>query len=332
MKNSQQKHFSFTDAAEKVLQEYANKKPMHYKNIIKKALEKKWIITEGLTPETTLTAVTGSENRRKIARGEEPRFYICGGGYYGLTVWQPKGLERQIEQNNKKVKEGLLKKIRLLPPEDFEKLIGEFLPRLGFDNVKVTSYRGDGGIDVLGELVVGDTIRTKMAIQVKRWKNNVQASTIRELRGSLTQHQQGLIITTSDFSKGAVEEANNPQKAQIALMSGERIVGLMVEHNVGITKKELNLISPDERWGVEEEPHIRVKDIDKKTIDIFGITKGKRYDAKLINLKRVKLNGKVFNSPSGAAKFVCGYSVDGWHFWRFIFNGEIKTIDYLRKR
>lgn len=330
MKNSQQKHFSFTDAAEKVLQKYANKKPMHYKDIIRKALEKKWIITEGLTPETTLAAVIGSENRRKIARGEEPRFYIYGGGYYGLTAWQPKGIERQIEQNNKKVKEELLKKIKLISPEDFEKLIGEFFSKLGFDNVKVTSYRGDGGIDVLGELVVGDAIRTKMVIQVKRWKHNVQATTVRELRGSLTQHQQGLVITTSDFSRGAVEEAKDPEKAPIALMNGKQLVELMVEYGVGIIKKDLNLISLGERWDIEKKPNI--KDIDKKIIEIFGITKGKRYNAKLINLKQVKLSGKIFNSPSGAAKFVCGYPVDGWYFWRFILNGETKTIDYLRKR
>lgn len=329
MGKNQQKHFSFTDAAEKVLQKYANKKQMHYKDMIGKALKNKWIITQGLTPGATLIAVIGLENRRKIARGEEPRFYIYGGGYYGLAAWQPKGLERQIEQTNKKVKEDLLKKIKSSPPEDFEKLIGELLPKLGFDNVEVTNYRGDGGIDVLGELVVGDIIRTKMVIQAKRWKNNVQAKTVRELRGSLTQHQQGLVIITSDFSKGAVEEANDPQKAPIALMDGEQLVELMVEYNVGIMKKELNLISLDERWGVGKEPDKKLKI--KKNINIFGITRGKRYNAKLINLKRVKLNRKVFDSPSSAAKSVCGYPIDGWHFWRFIHNGEIKTIDYLRK-
>jgi len=331
MKNDSKKYFSFTDAAEKVLKENSNKKPMHYKNIIKRALNKKWIITEGLTPQTTLTAVIGSENRRKIARGEEPRFRVYGNGYYGLSVWSPKGPQKQIELANKEVKERLLKKIKLVLPENFEKIIGELLPNLGFDNVKVTNYRGDGGIDVSGELVVGDTVRTKIVVQVKRWNKNIQVNTVRELRGSLTPHQQGLIITTSDFSRGAINDANNPQKAPIDLMNGKKLVELMVEHNVGIIKKELSLISLDEKWNIKTES-MKPKSINKKTINIFGVTKGKKHHAQLIDLKKVKLNHKIFNAPSSAAKSICGYPVNGWDFWKFISNGKTKTIDYLRKR
>ncbi|MFH0967826.1 MAG: restriction endonuclease, partial [Methanobacteriota archaeon] len=50
---------------------------------------------------------------------------------------------------------------------------------LGFDSVSVTRISGDGGIDVRGTLVVGDVIKTKLAVQVKRWKNNIQAPVIR---------------------------------------------------------------------------------------------------------------------------------------------------------
>jgi restriction system protein len=56
-------------------------------------------------------------------------------------------------------------------------------------------------------MVTGDVIRTRMAVQVKRWKANVQSPTFQQVRGSLGAHEQGLIITTSDFSKGARAEA-----------------------------------------------------------------------------------------------------------------------------
>jgi len=331
MKNDSKKYFSFTNAAEKVLKENMDKKSMHYKEIIKKALNRKWIITEGLTPETTLTAVIGSENRRKIARGEEPRFRVDGNGYYGLSIWNPKGPQKQIELANKEVKEKLLKKIKLILPENFEKIIGELLPNLGFDNVKVTNYGGDGGIDVLGELVVGDAVRIKIAVQVKRWNNNVQANVIRELRGSLTPHQQGLIITTSDFSRGAIDEANNRQKAPIDLMNGEKLVELMVEHNIGTTMKELNLISLDEKWNTKRDS-IEPKSINKKMINIFGTTHGKKYNAQLINLKQVRLNHKIFKTPTPAAVSICRYPTNGWNFWKFISNGKTKTISCLRSK
>jgi len=318
------KYLSFSEAAARVLREYADGKRMHYKEIIKTALEKGLIVSKGLTPETSLTAVIGSENRRRISRGEEPRFHAYGGGHYGLTSWLPKGVERQIELNNKKVKKELLERLKSVDAKEFEKLTAEFLTRIGFENINVTKYHGDGGIDIVGELVVGDVIRTKMAVQVKKWKYNVQGKTVRELRGGLTQHEQGLIITTSGFSTGAVKEAKDPYKAPIALMDGEQMVELMVEYEVGVIKKPLSLISLTE---LKEET---VKDIDMAKVEVFGFTRGKRYEAKLISLKQVELGGKLYRSPSGAAKSVCGYPVDGWHFWKFSLRGETKPIDYLR--
>lgn len=42
--------FSFIDCAQKVLEEFGGKKPMHYKEITGKALEKGWLVTSGKTP------------------------------------------------------------------------------------------------------------------------------------------------------------------------------------------------------------------------------------------------------------------------------------------
>ena len=41
--------FSFIDCAQKVLEEFGGKKPMHYKEITGKALEKGWLVTSGKT-------------------------------------------------------------------------------------------------------------------------------------------------------------------------------------------------------------------------------------------------------------------------------------------
>jgi restriction system protein len=91
-------------------------------------------------------------------------------------------------------------------------------------------------------LVVGDVIRTHMAVQVKRWKGNVQAPTVQQVRGSLGSHDQGLIITTSDFSAGAREEAALLNKTPIALMNGTQLVTLLVEHGIGVRRTAHELI------------------------------------------------------------------------------------------
>ena len=48
--------FSFTDCAQKVLEEFGSKMPMHYKEITEKALEKGWLVTSGKTPEASMYA------------------------------------------------------------------------------------------------------------------------------------------------------------------------------------------------------------------------------------------------------------------------------------
>ncbi len=90
--------------------------------------------------------------------------------------------------------------------------------------------------------VVGDVIRTRLAVQVKRWKSNVQAPVIQQVRGSLGTHEQGLIITTSDFSKGAREEATRANATPVGLMDGEQLVDLLIQNEIGITLTPLQLI------------------------------------------------------------------------------------------
>src|SRR5689334_18211212 len=83
----------------------------------------------------------------------------------------------------------------------------------------------------------------------KRWRSNVQAPTVQQLRGSLGVHDQGLIITTSDFSSGARAEAAKPDRAPVALMNGSRLIDLLVEYEIGVSRSKmvvLELAHPDD--------------------------------------------------------------------------------------
>jgi restriction system protein len=133
-------------------------------------------------------------------------------------------------------------------PKAFEELIGQLLVAIGFEDVIVTSYSGDGGIDVRGTLVVGDVIRVNMAVQVKQWKKgrNIQSPDVQRVRGSLGTHDQGLIITTSDFSSGAIEEAKRINAVPVALMNGVQLVPLLIEYNISVHRTKYELIELDE--------------------------------------------------------------------------------------
>ena len=232
----------FADAAELVLEQFGHQEPMHFSQITARALKEGLIVTEGRTPESTMSAQLLTEIQRSNRRGERSRFVTHGRGYFGLTRWTEYGLSFQIEQHNRSVQDALLEWIRQIDPVDFESLVGRLLTALGFEDVVVTNASGDGGIDVRGTLVVGDVIRTRMAVQVKRWKQNVQAPTVQQVRGSLGAHEQGLIITTSDFSSGARDEAKRPDATPVGLMHGEQFVSLLIEHDIGVHRSTHDLI------------------------------------------------------------------------------------------
>lgn len=243
--------FSFTNCAQKVLEEFGDKKPMHYKEITEKALAKGWLVTSGKTPEATMYAQVITEIKRQQKRGERPRFVQHGRGYVGLSQWMGRGLAFQIEQHNHQVRKALRERLLAMKPGEFEGLISQLLAEMGFEMVEVTKLSGDGGIDVRGTLVVGDVVRIKMAVQVKKWKlkNNIQAPVVQQVRGSLGAHEQGLIITTSDFSAGAIKEAAQPDKTPIALMNGEQLVILLMEHGIGVHRSTPDLFEIDEEFA-----------------------------------------------------------------------------------
>ena len=238
---------TFTDAAERVLTESGNQEPLHYNVITKRALERGLLRTEGRTPAATMYSAVLTEIRRHETRGETPRFVQHGRGMVGLSAWLPEEVAGLIEDKNREVRQSLLDRALAAPPAEFERLVGELLAAMGFEEVELTPMSGDGGIDVRGTLVVGDAVRIRMAVQAKRWKGNVTTPTVQQVRGSLGAHEQGLIITTSDFSKGAKAEANRPDAAPVALMNGERLAALLAKYQIGtyIQRYELFMLDED---------------------------------------------------------------------------------------
>lgn len=130
-------------------------------------------------------------------------------------------------------------------PYSFEKLTQRLLRECGFDDVKVTRKSGDGGIDGTGKLKINGIFSFNIAFQCKRYQGSVGAPDIRDFRGSLTTDiEKGLFITTGSFSKQAIEEASNPGKKQIDLISGEEFMTKLAEYGIGL--KEVKDYEVDE--------------------------------------------------------------------------------------
>ncbi len=243
-RKTQGKKYSFPDSAAKVLEMFG--KRMHYRDITDKGIENGWIVTEGRTPKTTMSVVISREIDRNKLQGKQPRFVQHGRGFFGLSKWEKPSLIFEIDKHNKEKRKKLHGRLLNMKPEQFEQLIGLLLAEIGFDDIEVTKQNGDQGIDVRGTLVVGEVIRTRMAIQAKRWKDNVQSPIVQQVRGSLGTHDQGLIITTSDFSPGACREAERQDAIPVALMNGEQLIDLLVENEIWLKRRSYNLLELDD--------------------------------------------------------------------------------------
>ena len=238
------KNYSFIESARMVLEEFGGKKPMHYREITKKAIEEGWLIVDkNQTPESSMYSQLIREIRRSGVRGKQSRFVKHGGGLFSLSKWMGSSIAIEIEKHNKKVRKELQKRLLDMEWDEFEKLVARFLAEMGFE---IEATKINGGIDVRGTLVVADVIRIQLAVQVKKWKRNVQAPIVNQVRGSLGVHEQGLIITTGGFSKGAKEAAVRQNAVPVALMDGEQLVGLLVDNEIGIKRRRHDLIELDE--------------------------------------------------------------------------------------
>ena len=84
-------------------------------------------------------------------------------------------------------------------PRKWEEVVGSVFKDLGYD-VVITAYQHDEGIDII---LSNDS--DLVGVQVKRSKNRIQVSQIRELAGALLLggYTKGCFVTTSDFTKGA---------------------------------------------------------------------------------------------------------------------------------
>lgn len=324
---------TYLDIAYKILKEEEKVRSLHYKVIAKRAFKLGLIESDDLIVAGNISSAINSDIRKSKIEGEESKFISYGKGQYGLTENEPKGIFAEIRDKNNQVKRQLLEALLSMPPYGFEELVGEVLRNLGFENIAVTSKSGDGGIDVTGELVVAGAIKNSVCVQVKRWRNNVQRASISELRGSLRPHQTGLFITTSDFSKPAIEEANDPYKAPISLINGKEFVDILCNYGIGVTAEEVIIYDIDDENGLIDIPE--QVEVDGNGIEIFTKYKGQEHYAVYFSPSRVVYNNEVFKSLSAAgAKVQNGLPVNGWKFWKFIDEKDGKTypIDRLREK
>ena len=237
---------TFLEAARLILSEEADRSPLHYKEITTRAIARNLIETQGLTPEATMYAQIITSVNKAEAQGDVSEFTRAGKGMVGLTEWEGSGAAAEIQKHNAEVRQKLLAKVLEMDPSKFEEMLGRLLAEMGFDEIEVTKYHGDKGIDLRGTLAVAGGIPIRMAIQAKRWKAGVQAPEVQKVRGASAANERAVIIATSSFGPGARAEVGREGFPPVGLIDGAELVGLMIEHGIGVKRTPYEVIDLDE--------------------------------------------------------------------------------------
>jgi restriction system protein len=132
----------------------------------------------------------------------------------------------------------IIAQLKASSPAFFERVVVEVLVSMGYggsrkDAGQAIGKSGDEGIDgIIKEDRLGLDI---IYIQAKKWEDVISRPEIQKFAGALQgrRARKGIFITTSRFSDGAVEFAQNIDN-KIILIDGHQLAQYMIDFGVGV--------------------------------------------------------------------------------------------------
>lgn len=156
-------------------------------------------------------------------------------------------LEQAIQALRQATADELLDLLLGVTPGRFEVIVLDVLHGLGYGASRQDLQRvggsGDAGID--GVISLDKLGIEKVYVQAKRWQGTVGRPELQAFYGALAgqKAKRGIFITTSSFTLQALNFAKSVEG--IVLIDGERLVGLMMDTEVGVTSRILKVPSVD---------------------------------------------------------------------------------------
>ncbi|WP_279159918.1 restriction endonuclease [Thomasclavelia cocleata] len=148
-------------------------------------------------------------------------------------------IDRSLKMISSRLSDELLEMILSKEPIFFERLVLDLLNKMGYafddESVIATKYTGDEGIDgIIKEDKFGFS---NIYIQAKRWNGTVGRPEIQKFLGAVAGQggSKGLFITTSSFTRDAIEFAKKQLQVKLILVDGKMLANLMINYNLGVS-------------------------------------------------------------------------------------------------
>ena len=148
-------------------------------------------------------------------------------------------IDKSIKMISSRLSDELLEMILSKEPIFFERLVLDLLDKMGYafddESAIATKYSGDEGIDgIIKEDKFGFS---NIYIQARRWSGTVGRPEIQKFLGAVAGQggTKGLFITTSSFTRDAIEFAKKQLQVKLILVDGKMLTNLMMEYNLGVS-------------------------------------------------------------------------------------------------
>lgn len=188
----------------------------------------------------SITAVIGKTPRYGIAT-KEVSIVTANKSEMDHEILLPEEvMQKEYEKHLSSIREMLKQAIFENDPQFFEQLVVDLLIAMGYGYDKtsgiVVGGSHDGGIDgIIYEDKLG---LDQIYLQAKRFKeeNRIGRKELQAFVGAMQSVQKGVFITTSSFTKEAVEYADKQQQKSLKLVDGNMLADLMIKYEIGIIK------------------------------------------------------------------------------------------------
>jgi len=149
-------------------------------------------------------------------------------------------IHKLAKELRQEAREQLADYLAHMDPYKFQGLIGVLLEEMGYEDVQIQPPTNDRGVDVVAHIELGIS-SVREVIQVKRHRSSLNRTVLDQLRGSLHRFGavRGTVISTGKFSKGAQEAAFERGAAPITLIDGDKLLDLLTERQIGVTRKSV---------------------------------------------------------------------------------------------
>ena len=151
-------------------------------------------------------------------------------------------IESALRAINDELAEDLMSEVMKISPYEFERLVVKLLIKMGYGTMEenkdaVTQKSGDEGID--GVVSADKFGFDSIYIQAKQWREDIVVGRpeIQKFLGALVGQgaTKGIFITTSKFSKEAVNYAAKQLHNKIVLVDGKQLAKLMIDYDLGVS-------------------------------------------------------------------------------------------------